>query len=943
MLDVEIAVDLCSYCGRELDPQKLLEVTALCGHCYHYECLTKQALTGCMLSCSICGARGPDFLNPSELVLLHQDSTPIFKRWSSELELRICTELTLGRPVTLLTALPTMMCSMEGLRTIELCGHPISALPPAIGKLKSLKRLVFISLYLQELPDEICDLPELGMLNVCGCNLKAVPPGMSNLSKLWSFSFDCNRLACIPDVMPPLIDGVRVTGNRLEHLPEFLGDCPSVANVLAHANRLTSIPESLCRLKSLRNLTLHGNCLRRLPDAIGELQSVSTLLLADNYLESLPESVGDMFNLEWLFVYNNQLTRLPNRLLQRTPVMERLLVEANPLSEEAINDLLAEVPDHLRVLGVDMQQVKSWGGGKDLARSVTVGRMLPWGRLYAKLMSGSQLSRRDWRSSVDVAPSADTLVVAFSASQGEPEWLGVLAAVARHEGSARARIARDPKGSLRELLANMHTTPSTCDSYNATAMLSALWHDYCAASSNSDAQAPMDDDSSLRSFDVLSLCDTNLRWYYDTEEYQLDLETKLQALRREYKRILFLGVSMGGFGALLHAHLADTVAVFGPQVDLCRAHLRPAMLPSELEAASRQLQVNVQRALMQGTRVVYHVAMEDHLVYARWLPLPPGSLIVHPFSGRIARVLERAGVLLPLLMDLVDELQNREVLRTELEQFPHSRFASEMSTPEAWSWQDDTKSSILVSKWVNTVVDGSSVAGMCFLWATPHEIFAMCQDAPEAGDWMCNVCKSRNQDKHIFCQHCKTGLQPSTKIAKEPWREWKKSVVYNCMNCRKKHWSGNPSCRDCGGSLGRVCQYCDGICLEVEGRTEPCEQKWYCNTCWQRFGQQSEAMKELLPKCWYVEGGQNWSWHEGDVKGFIEFDRYGRLQSSWGQGKWWLNGADMDVSFGPKTWKLVRVPAGFTAWRDGYCTRVHGRPVHGTPSHMEDVGPLEGA
>jgi len=66
---------------------------------------------------------------------------------------------------------------------------------------------------------------------------------------------------------------------------------------------------------------------------------------------------------------------------------------------------------------------------------------------------------------------------------------------------------------------------------------------------------------------------------------------------------------------------------------------------------------NVHCALQKGTRIEYHVAMEDHLLYARVLPLPPGSLVVHPFDGRVARVLERAGVLGAILAGLVSELQ----------------------------------------------------------------------------------------------------------------------------------------------------------------------------------------------------------------------------------------------------------------------------------------------
>merc|ERR1719343_1530852 len=94
----------------------------------------------------------------------------------------------------------------------------------------------------------------------------------------------------------------------------------------------------------------------------------------------------------------------------------------------------------------------------------------------------------------------------------------------------------------------------------------------------------------VRDFDVLSLCDTNAQWYLDSKErLELGLEAKLAKLTARYRRVILIGVSMGGFGALSHAHLADTVAVFGPQTDLNISHLRPGLDPEELKAATARL------------------------------------------------------------------------------------------------------------------------------------------------------------------------------------------------------------------------------------------------------------------------------------------------------------------------------------------------------------------
>merc|ERR1719336_517375 len=225
---------------------------------------------------------------------------------------------------------------------------------------------------------------------------------------------------------------------------------------------------------------------------------------------------------------------------------------------------------------------------------------------------------------------------------------------------ARQRIVREPQRSFRDLYQEIHgSVPAQADG-EAGKAAATLWYEYLNANfveTLGKGQAHDTKASRVKDFDILSLCDTNAQWYCDTDMLELGVEAKLQGLVSQYRRVLFLGVSMCGFAALKFSHLADTVAVFGPQVDLRISHSRPGFLPEELAAASTCLQQNVARALKRGTRFEYHVASEDHLVYARLLPLPVGALIVHPIEGRIARVMERASVLAPLLVDLLAELQ----------------------------------------------------------------------------------------------------------------------------------------------------------------------------------------------------------------------------------------------------------------------------------------------
>ncbi|CAK0818917.1 unnamed protein product, partial [Prorocentrum cordatum] len=112
-------------------------------------------------------------------------------------------------------------------------------------------------------------------------------------------------------------------------------------------------------------------------------------------------------------------------------------------------------------LGLDTAQVRAHvaarpgdEGARALPACVSVGTMLPSGgaKCYMKLVRASQLRRGPGQRAAcepggPPAPDearAGLLVVAFSASQGEPEWLGLL----RRMAGQRARALPPPRGPV---------------------------------------------------------------------------------------------------------------------------------------------------------------------------------------------------------------------------------------------------------------------------------------------------------------------------------------------------------------------------------------------------------------------------------------------------------------------------------------------------------------
>lgn len=902
------------------------------------------------------------------LKLIIHETKPSFRSYPSELQLHAASEFHLLRLVTPLRAVPEVILNFQGLRCLDITGHPVTALPAEIGQMRSLKRIVMISCHLQELPDEICDLPLLEQMLLCSNQLRGIPTKVASMPNLWRLTLDANRISALPEILPRYTDSIKISTNKLTHLPERLGDYPKISDIQAYGNLLTRLPESLTALPNLRHLMLHGNRLASLPDGIGNLQSLESLLLHDNLLERLPDSLSDLPQLQWLYVYNNKLQELPACLGECSRRWSRLLVEANPLSAAAVGRLFAsEAVGRLRVFGADEEQVSRWQASGMCAnrqppRNCAVGRMLPWGCLYAKLMPASRLSGS---KGVPAAPSngqaakaSEMLVVAFSASQGEPEWMGMLGQIvqpgARTVEDAQQRIVREPRQSFDELYSAVHGTSLEEDASSSSKAMSALWYEYSNSELLASGDACPQDGSRLQDFDVLCMCDSNAQWYYDTDSHKLDVESKLRDLVAGYRSVLFLGVSMGGFAALSYAHLADTVAVFGPQTDLTRSHLRPGFKPECLVAASRHLQDNVHRALCRGTRIEYHVAMEDHLLYARFLPLPRGSLIVHPTSGRIARVLERNGILVPLLIDLFAELQSSSKVRPiAASQALAMQFSAEaFADARAWDWGDAGERSVTLAKW-------NVKGGISLVEARPSELAVLMQETPCVGAWFCNACCHRNEEDKRCCDGCGADSRPQHKVGLVQPKAAPK--VHQCMACGKRHETYSARCVSCTGELEFTCVFCGKFGREADGRGEDVKLEWYCHPCWEKFDQHNRSMAAELPECWFVTGGQVWAWEaDGGARqsGQIEFDRAGKLLTTWGVGSWTCKGEALEVTLGkpPEAYRLARSPSGFIATHLAPTTSgsaggsssvvaapsARGRPVYGLPRQSGGVGGLFG-
>lgn len=186
------------------------------------------------------------------------------------------------------------------------------------GQLIGIERLD-LSCGLTEFPREIFDLADsLEILNLSGNALSSLPNDLPRLHKL--------RIIFCSD-------------NHFTALPTVLGQFKNLTMVGFKANQISSVPaEALA--PTLRWLILTDNRIQNLPNSLGQCVQMRKLMLAGNQLRELPVELAECKNLELLRLSANQFPELPAWLLEM-PKLAWLAIAGNPMidsSEVAIQN-----------------------------------------------------------------------------------------------------------------------------------------------------------------------------------------------------------------------------------------------------------------------------------------------------------------------------------------------------------------------------------------------------------------------------------------------------------------------------------------------------------------------------------------------------------------------------------------------------------------------------
>ena len=136
---------------------------------------------------------------------------------------------------------------------------------------------------LDTLPDDFDKLKKLRILFLSENNFKEVPAALAKCEALTMIGFKANKISSFGEnVLPLHTRWLILTDNKIEKLPDSIGDLKQLQKCMLAGNKITSLPESMKYCTNLELLRISANEIEELPSWLFTLPRLSWLACAGN-------------------------------------------------------------------------------------------------------------------------------------------------------------------------------------------------------------------------------------------------------------------------------------------------------------------------------------------------------------------------------------------------------------------------------------------------------------------------------------------------------------------------------------------------------------------------------------------------------------------------------------------------------------------------------------